>query len=66
MGVPIMCEVSVENVQFLKFVGSVFLFGGVMSVATGTTYYRGLIHRVEQPLDYWVATRACSFSAVRF
>jgi len=55
-----MCEVSVENVRLLKLAGSIFLFGGVLSVTTGTTYYRGLIHRVEQPLDYWVAT-GCLF-----
>jgi hypothetical protein len=36
--------------------GTLFFGGGVVSILTGSTYFRGLIQRAEQPFSFWSAT----------
>lgn len=43
-----------QNRRLLLMFGGVLLVGGVLSLATGVTYYRGTIHRDSDPRDFWV------------
>ncbi|MGD9601535.1 MAG: hypothetical protein AB7V59_06970 [Gammaproteobacteria bacterium] len=50
-----MCQVSPDNVPLLSAFGTVFFAGGILSVLTGRTYFRGVVARAEDPFGFWSA-----------
>ena len=51
-----MCSIDLANVDSLSTFG-LFMFGaGIVSLVTGTTYFRGLINRFDDPYRYWSNT----------
>ena len=51
-----MCSVQAQHVDMLIMFGRFMLAGGILSFLTGTTYYRGLIRRDEEPFRFWSGT----------
>lgn len=49
-----------ENRKLVLSLGVVFLLGGVASIASGVTYFRGTIARAEEPTSFWTNV-ACLF-----
>ncbi len=52
------CTVAPQHAGVLQVFALAALAGAALSLATGTTYYRRLIRRVDEPLNFW-ATVAC-------
>ena len=48
------CHVSVENVGLLTLFGQLLAAAVVISLLSGKTYYRRVIAKAEEPLNYWV------------
>lgn len=51
-----MCKVSPEHIGMLRIFGTVFFVGGVVSILSGVTYFKGLIRRDEEPVSFWANT----------
>lgn len=50
-----------ENRKMVLMFGGALLIGGVVSVCTGTTYFRRTIDRREEPANFW-GNVACLFA----
>lgn len=50
-----MCQVSPDHVAMLTAFGWLFFGGGVVSILTGRSYFRGVIARDDDPFGYWSA-----------
>ncbi|MEQ8660946.1 MAG: hypothetical protein RLW62_09025 [Gammaproteobacteria bacterium] len=50
-----MCQVAPDHVGLLTAFGGLFCGGGVVSLLTGQTYFRGFIARDDDPLGFWTA-----------
>lgn len=50
-----------ENRKMVMIFGGGLLFGGVVSLKTGVTYFRGTIHRDDTPTDFWTSV-GCLFA----
>jgi hypothetical protein len=58
------CHVSVENVAGLTLFGQMFAMAALISLLTGKTYYRRVIVKTEEPLNYWFSLGCLVFLAV--
>ncbi|MFG0320343.1 MAG: hypothetical protein ACF8XB_23930 [Planctomycetota bacterium JB042] len=50
-----------QNRKLVLMFGAALLIGGVVSLQTGVTYFRGTISRDESPRDFWTSV-ACLFA----
>lgn len=51
-----MCSVDPANVNLLTNFGTFMFVAGIVSLVTGTTYYRGIINRFDEPYRFWSNT----------
>ena len=52
------CTVKPENFTMLLAFGSFMTLCAVVSLLSGTTYFRRVIRKAEEPRDYWAGTAA--------
>ncbi len=58
------CYVTPENGGLLKLFGNFLAMAVVLSLLTGKTYYRRLISKNEEPLNFWFTVGCLNVLAV--
>lgn len=49
-------HIDPEHVPLMRFFGSVLLLGGIASLYNGKTYFRRIIDKAEEPINFWFIT----------